>query len=79
MLERVPFASPVEFYIGDEVMLPMPVYREEPFAGELTYGLEIQGAGMMLAGIELAAIVHTEEGHPMIRIAGGKNSHKGTY
>ena len=34
---------------------------------------------MMLAGIELASIVYTEHGQPMIRIAGGKNSNKGTY
>ena len=34
---------------------------------------------MMLAGIELASIVYTEQGQPMFRIAGGKNSNKGTY
>ena len=34
---------------------------------------------MMLAGIELASIVYTENGQPMIKIAGGKNSQKGTY
>ena len=78
-LERVPFASPVEFYIGDELVLPIPVYKEEPYAGELQYGLEIQGAGMILAGIELASVVYSEQGEPMIRISGGKNSHKGTY
>lgn len=34
---------------------------------------------MMLAGIELASIVFTDNGEPMIKIAGGKNSNKGTY
>lgn len=33
----------------------------------------------MLAGIELASIVYTEDGKPKIKIAGGKNSNKGTY
>ena len=56
-LERMPFNSPIEFKLGDEITLPMPIYREEPFTGELAYELEIQGAGMMLAGIELASII----------------------
>ena len=34
---------------------------------------------MMLAGIELASIIYTEQGQPMVKIAGGKNSNKGTY
>lgn len=41
ILEKIPFANPVEFYVGDEIMLPIPVYREEPFSGELSYALEI--------------------------------------
>lgn len=41
VLERVPFNSPVEFRLGDELTLPMPIYKEVPFSGELTYGLEI--------------------------------------
>lgn len=30
-LEKVPFASPVEFFLGDDITLPMPVYKELPF------------------------------------------------
>ena len=78
-LEKVPFISPIEFFLGDEIALPMPIYKESPFKGELVYGLEIQGAGMMLAGMELASIVYSEQGDPVIRIAGGKNRNKGTY
>ena len=78
-LVRMPFGNQVEFFLGDEMTLPMPEYREEPFQGDLLYELEIQGAGMILAGIELASIVYSETGEPMIRIAGGKNSNKGTY
>lgn len=79
ILDQVPFVSPVEFFLGDELSLPMPIYREEPFSGELVYELEIKGVGMMLAGIELASIVYSETGEPAIRIAGGKNGNKGTY
>ena len=44
--------------------MPMPIYKEVPFSGELVYELEIQGVGMILAGIELASIVYSEEGVP---------------
>ena len=71
VLEKMPFGNQVEFFLGDELTLPMPEYREEPFAGDLKYELEIQGAGMILAGIELASIIFTDSGEPMIRIAGG--------
>lgn len=27
ILERVPFTSPVIFNLGDEIMLPMPIYK----------------------------------------------------
>ena len=45
------------FNLGDELTLPLPDYKQVPFSGELVYELEIQGVGMMLAGIELASIV----------------------
>ena len=41
MLERVPFTSPVEFMLGEELTLPMPIYKEVPFSGDLYYELEI--------------------------------------
>ena len=41
MLERVPFTSPVEFMLGEELTLPMPIYKEVPFSGDLDYELEI--------------------------------------
>lgn len=79
VLEKMPFASPVEFYLGDEITLPLPEYKQVPFKGELTYELEIKGVGMMLAGIGLASIVKDTEGKFSIKIAGGENSNKGTY
>ena len=63
-LEKMPFQSPVEFFLGEDITLPMPIYKEVPFSGELVYELEIQGVGMMLAGIELASIVYSEVGMP---------------
>ena len=27
-LDKVPFASPIEFFLGDEIALPMPVYKQ---------------------------------------------------
>lgn len=62
MLERVLFNSPVIFHLGDEIMLPMPIYRQIPYDQELTYELEIQGVGMMLGGLDLASIVTNEDG-----------------
>ena len=40
-LEKVPFISPIEFFLGDDIKLPMPIYKELPFSSELVYELEI--------------------------------------
>ena len=31
VLERVLFNSPVIFHLGDEIMLPMPIYKQIPY------------------------------------------------
>ena len=41
LLEKIPFTSPIEFFLGDEITVPMPIYKEIPFLGELAYELEI--------------------------------------
>jgi len=41
VLEKLPFARTVIFNLRDELFLPLPVYRQVPFAGELTYELAI--------------------------------------
>lgn len=39
--KTLPFQSPIVFNLGDEITLPMPVYQQVPFSGDLTYELEI--------------------------------------
>ena len=54
--DRLPFESPVEFRLGDMMELPLPVYRQSPFKGEVDYRLEIKGMGMQAAGVDFATI-----------------------
>ena len=54
--ERLAFESPVEFRLGDMMELPLPVYRQTPFKGDVDYRLDIKGIGMQVPGVDFASI-----------------------
>ena len=54
--ERLDFQSPVEFRLGDMIELPLPVYIQSPFKGEVDFRLEIKAIGMQVVGADFATI-----------------------
>ena len=77
--DRLAFQSPVEFKLGDTMELPLPLYRQSPFKGEVDYSLDIKGIGMQVAEVDFASVEQTKGGQWSIRLAGGSNDFKGTY
>ena len=77
--DRLSFQSPVEFRLGDTMELPLPLYRQSPFKGEVSYRLDIKGIGVQAAGVDFVSIEQKEGGQRYIRLAGGSNDFKGTY